>query len=246
MASQERRSGQQSFFDGAELMIADSPIPEEEFSQADLLRFEKELLGLYVSAHPLDRYRAALTCYATPLSKIAASAVGGSATVGGRVNKIRRIATRTGDQMAFVSLEDGTAEIEVTVFPKVLEAVSELMTEDQLLGLCVTVSDRNGARNVVVEEAFPLEELTARTPLTVTLTVKGELLDPEWLGNLSTVLKQHPGEASVLFHVEEDDGASVDVMAGTGFRVFPSPVLREGLAALLGEDRVRFQGGVRA
>jgi len=243
-ASRERKSGQQSFFDGLELTIPEVPVSEEEFPQADLLRFEKELLGLYVSAHPLDRHREALACYCTPLSQVTAIEVGRSGTVGGRVKKIRRIATRNGDQMAFVSLEDGTTEVEVTIFPKVLEGASELLAEDQLLGFRVTVSDRNGARNLVVEEAFALDELAARTPLTVALTLKGEQIDPDWLEGLSSVLKKYSGEASVMFRVE-DGGASVNVMAGTGFCVSPSLALKEGLEALLGEGQVRFQSGAR-
>ncbi|GAG37341.1 unnamed protein product [marine sediment metagenome] len=56
-------------------------------------------------------------------------------------------------------------------------------------------------------------------------------------------MQQHPGEAPVLFHVE-DEGAYVDVIAGKGFSVFPSLALKEGLEVLLGEGRVRFRNGV--
>jgi len=241
-ASRERKSGQQSFFNGSELTIPEVPVSEEEFPQADLLRFEKELLGLYVSAHPLDCHREALACYCTPLSKVTAIEVGRSGTVGGRVKKIRRIATRNGNQMAFVSLEDGTTEVEVTIFPKVLEGASELLAEDQLLGFRVAVSDRNGARNLVVEEAFALDELAARTSLTVALTLKGEQVDPDWLEGLSSLLKKHSGEVPVLFHVEEGL-ASVEVMAGKGFSVSPSLALKEGLEVLLSEGQVLFQSG---
>jgi len=96
----------------------------------------------------------------------------------------------------------------------------------------------------VVEEAFALDELAARTPLTVALTLKGEQIDPDWLEGLSSVLKKYSGEASVMFRVE-DGGASVNVMAGTGFCVSPSLALKEGLEALLGEGQVRFQSGAR-
>lgn len=243
VASRERRSGQQSFFEGFELTTPEPAASQEEFPQADLLRFEKELLGLYVSAHPLDSHRATLAHYCTPLSQASAIDVERSATIGGRVKKIRRIVTRNGDQMAFVSLEDGTAELEVTIFPRVLDGASELLVEDQLLGCLITASDRNGARNFVVEEVFPLEKLATRTPLSVTLTVQGKQLDPEWIESLSSVLQQHPGEAPVLFHVE-DEGAYVDVIAGKGFSVFPSLALKEGLEVLLGEGRVRFRNGV--
>ena len=95
----------------------------------------------------------------------------------------------------------------------------------------------------MVEEVFPLEKLATRTPLSVALTVQGKQLDPEWLESLSSVLQQHPGEAPVLFHVE-DEGAYVEVIAGKGFTVVPSLALKEGLEVLLGEGAVRFRNGV--
>jgi len=243
VASRERRSGQQSFFEGFKLTVPEPSVSQEEFPQAELLRFEKELLGLYVSAHPLDSHRATLAHYCTPLSQAGAIDVDGKATVGGRVKKMRRIATRNGDQMAFVSLEDGTAELEVTVFPRVLDGATELLVEDQLLGCLITASDRNGARNFVVEEVFPLEKLATQTPLSVSLTVHREKLDSDWLESVASVLQQHPGESPVLFRVE-NEGAYVDVLAGKGFSVFPSLALKEGLEGLLGEGKVRFRNGV--
>jgi len=244
IAHRERQSGQRSFFSNVGRTFVEPTIRDEEFPQAELLSFEKELLGLYVSAHPLDRHREALALYCTPLSEITTIKEGEGEAVGGRVKKIRRIATRNGSQMAFLTLEDGTAEAEVTVFPRVLETAYDLLNVDRLVGLKLTAGNRNGELNLVADEVFPLDELETRMRLSVTLTLKEPEVDSERLEAVSTLMKEHPGEAPVLFRVE-DEGESVGVMAGRSFCVHPSSELKEGLEALLGEGRVRFLNGVR-
>jgi DNA polymerase-3 subunit alpha len=242
VARRERESGQQSFFDDLETSVTEPEVSEEEFPQEELLRFEKELLGLYVSAHPLDYHRETLEMYCTPLSDLRNLSVGKGATVGGRVKTIRRISTRKGDQMAFLSLEDGTAEAEFTVFPRVLEGASALLTDDQLVGLRVTAGERNGGLNLVVEEVFPLDELPSRISLSVTLTMKEEEVDRERLAELRTLMREHPGTAPILVRVEDDLGG-VEVQAGKAFCVTPSTGLKERLEALLGKGRVRVRHG---
>ncbi|MEW5826196.1 MAG: DNA polymerase III subunit alpha, partial [Candidatus Bipolaricaulota bacterium] len=106
-ARHERLTGQCSMFDALDGVCADPVISEEEFPQEDLLRFEKELLGLYVSADPLDAFRELLNEYCTPLARLAELTEGATATAGGYVKRIRRVMDRRGEPMAFVTLEDG-------------------------------------------------------------------------------------------------------------------------------------------
>jgi len=132
----------------------------------------------------------------------------------------------------------------VTVFPRVLETAYDLLNVDRLVGLKLTAGNRNGELNLVADEVFPLDELETRMRLSVTLTLKEPEVDSERLEAVSTLMKEHPGEAPVLFRVK-DEGESVEVMAGRSFCVHPSSELKEGLEALLGEGRVRFLNGVR-
>lgn len=242
VARKERESGQQSFFDDLETSVTDPEITEEEFPQSELLGFEKELLGLYVSSHPLDTHRGILEIYCPPLSQVRSLNIGQRATIGGRVKKVRRITTRKGDQMAFLTLEDGISEVEVTVFPRILEGASALLSEDQLIGLRVTTGERNGDLNLVIDEAFPLDQLPSRVSLSVTLTLKEEEVEQERLATLCNLIQEYPGTAPVLVRVEDDLGG-VEVRAGQGFYVGPSGDLREGVEALLGKGRIRFRAG---
>jgi len=238
----ERLSGQRSFFEDLAPAATDPTISEEEFPRAELLAFEKDLLGLYISAHPLDHHRETMCVYCLPLSQIESMQGCGGATVGGRVKKVRRIQTRNGGQMAFATIEDGTGEIEVTAFPKILEAISPLLVEDALLGMRLSAGDRNGELNLILEEAFPLEELERRSEASVEITLHGNEIDASRLGTLCASFRRHPGTAPVTLRIREDHGV-VDVVTGSEFRVAPSTILLRELESLLGEGRVRVRNG---
>jgi DNA polymerase-3 subunit alpha len=144
--------------------------------------------------------------------------------------------------MAFLTLEDGISEVEVTVFPRILEGASALLSEDQLIGLRVTVGKRNGDLNLVVDEAFPLDQLPSRVSLSVTLTLKEEEVEQERLATLCNLIQEYPGTAPVLVRVEDGLGG-VEVRAGQGFCVDPSSDLLKGVETLLGKGRIRFRAG---
>jgi len=241
VARAERESGQVSFFDGTEALPAEPAFAKEEFSESELLTFEKELLGLYVTAHPLDAHRDRLSLFCTPLSEATSIEEGGQATVGGRVKKLRKIPTKNGSQMAFLTLEDGTGEVEVTVFPKVLETAFSLLAEDRLLGLSVSSGKRNGKQNLVAEGIFPLDELTRHARISVAVTLKETEVDRDRLAKLTVLLKEHTGEAPLVVRIE-DEGGTLEVAAGRTYGVNPTPELKKRLEELLGPDRVLFHG----
>ena len=241
VAREQRLTGQQSFFDDPAAEPVEPAITEDEFPKTDLLSFERELLGLYLSGSPLDEHRDLLETYCLPLAQVGDLRTGAGATIGGRVKAVRRIATRKGDQMAFLTLEDDTGEAEITVFPRVLETVSPLLEPDQTIGLRLSAGQRNGTLNLIAEEAFALEEVASRTPVCLTLVLKEEEIVPERLQTIRSLMQAHPGTAPVLVRVEESTG-QVEVRTGDGYRVTPSSSFREALEALVGKGRIRLGG----
>ena len=242
VARRERQTGQRSFFANMDHTISNPTIDEDEFDSADLLTFEKELLGLYVTAHPLDRYREMLAIYSLPLGQAGNLSEGDTATLAGRVQKVRRIDTRRGDQMAFVALEDGRDDVEVIAFPRVLEGASELFVEDALIAVSISVGKRNGEVNLVAEGVFPIRDLPNRGSLAVTVKLDGEQVDELHLSQLLGALKGHPGSAPVRFRLVHPDGGCV-VAAGGRFTVSPTESLRASLAHLSGVIDVSFAAG---
>lgn len=107
------------------------------------LTWERELMGLYISAHPLDAYATYLQEQTQPLSQLVPEYDGRYMTVGGLVSTVRTIVTKSGSKMAFVGLEDKTGEGEVIIFPNLYEQVGAKLTVDAV----VRIAGKNSARD---------------------------------------------------------------------------------------------------
>jgi len=242
IARRERVTGQTSFFGDLPEAAPEPVVTKDEFDDKDLLAFEKELLGLYLTAHPLDDHRAELRLYSVPYAQLEQLGEGKTAIIGGRIKKVRRIDTKRGDQMAFVTIEDGTAEVEMTAFPRVLEASGELVEEDGLVGVSVSAGSRNGELNLVIEDLFPLSKLSKHAALSFTLKLDGTAISQQDLDRVLEILGAHPGEAPVRFEVVDAIG-SIVVLAGDRFHVAPDDGLCESLSTMHAILDVSFGNG---
>ncbi|HEX3081767.1 MAG TPA: DNA polymerase III subunit alpha [Candidatus Saccharimonadia bacterium] len=125
------------------LRLEPAPAPTTPREQ---LSWERELLGLYLSHHPLDDYAAYLADNAQSIALITPEADGKLARVGGLVTGVRKILTKTGSQMAFVAMEDKSGLTELIVFPKVYEKSPEVYEQDNIIMASgkITARDREG------------------------------------------------------------------------------------------------------
>lgn len=223
----EKLSGQVSLF-GEELVLPPLPTIKEEFQKTELLRFEKELLGLYLSAHPLDLYAEKLRDLgAVPLEGVVGRP---QALVAGRVKTLKIVNTAEG-RMAFLTLEDKTGEAEVVVRPKILEAVPWL-SEESLVVMRVTWTERNGVSRLTALSIEPLGEEVSISRCWVRFPLS--LLTPEKIKEIVQVLSEHLGPVPVEV-VVADGEREARVRAGQRFWVQPTPELGEALRRLGGE-----------
>jgi DNA polymerase-3 subunit alpha len=124
----------------------------EEIPTKQLLLWEKELIGLYVSDHPLQHVSDALSEAVTAsCGEIGEERSGQKIVIGGIVTSVRTILTRREKQMAFVQIEDLQGSIEVVVFPKLYEDTQELWEEDKILVVTGTVDCKNGSPKVLAD-----------------------------------------------------------------------------------------------
>ncbi|MBI4033575.1 DNA polymerase III subunit alpha [Candidatus Saccharibacteria bacterium] len=129
------------------------------YSQNIQLSWERELLGLYLSRHPLEEYEAVLSSQTAPIGTLSAEMDGRNVTIGGSITASREITTKNGSKMAFVKIADLTAEIELVVFPKLYESKTDLWIRDNVVlvkGRLTTRDRDNSATDewkVIVEEA---------------------------------------------------------------------------------------------
>ncbi len=131
-------------------------IQNEPAKSWEKLMWEKELLGLYVSDHPLNSYQTQFKLEKVmPINTISVNTTG-SIKIGGVITKIQKIMTKTGRPMLFSHVEDLTSKIELVVFPNVLEKNPEVWKENNIVIARGKVNDRDGAIKLLCDDVKPL------------------------------------------------------------------------------------------
>ncbi|MFP3881012.1 MAG: DNA polymerase III subunit alpha [Actinomycetota bacterium] len=225
--------GQYSLFAGEEAggEEKDFEIPTEEWAQKTKLAFEKEMLGLYVSDHPLLSVGASLASATTStISELAELNDRTSVAVGGIVGTITRRWTKNGDPMLFFQLEDLEGSIEVIVFPKTVHDFGHLVVEDAVVVVSGHLDHRGDDVKVVARE---IKELVIRDDSMVRLAVPAQRLTPEVVSSLKAILRNHPGPASVFLNLS-DSGDTKTLKLGDDHKVEPRSALFAELKELLG------------
>jgi DNA polymerase-3 subunit alpha len=136
------------------LKLADIP----PATATERLAWEKELLGLYISGHPLDKYRAILNKREVTVATIKANPKEGQIVIiGGLIEELRPIATKKGDAMLFMKLTDFTGTIEAVVFPRTLAEFRNILTAESCVAIKGKVSLRNGEVSLLAEKLKKLD-----------------------------------------------------------------------------------------
>ena len=239
---QDRLLGQASIFD-----LGDSPaasarhhasIPEAEFEKPELLRMEKESLGLYVSEHPLnairDQLRRRTDCTLVELER---RREGETVVAGGIVAGLRTTTTKKGEPMAFVQLEDVTGAVEVVVFNSTYAAARDLLVEDAVLVVKGRVDHKQqGETKLVALEVTPFEATPERRE--VRLKVDARSARAGVIRELAGVVRDFPGEAPVYVDLVTSLGPKL-LELGPEYRVDPQPDFFASVRHLLGAAAVQ-------
>ncbi len=180
-------------------------IPDLQFDKTEQLKFEKEMLGLYVSDHPLMGIEGALRRRVDcSISEAVEHEDGEFFTIGGIINGLNRKYTRKGDQMATFMLEDLQGSIEVTVFPKTLEKHGHQLADDLVVSVRGRLDKRDDSRiGFMATDITVLEGLkVGQEVLHLRLTARS--LTEKVIDQLKAILNEHPGDARVLLHLAGD------------------------------------------
>lgn len=157
-------SGQTDLFGGMDSVkeitssIDLKPAPSKH-TDKERLTWERDLLGLYLSAHPLDTYSDYLREQTIPLNTLSVEHDGQIITVGGIIISVRSIVTKSGSKMAFVKLEDKFGETEIVVFPKQYEKIAGNLTQDSIIKVKGRLQARDRAGNVQDEMKIIVEDM---------------------------------------------------------------------------------------
>ncbi|MFA5935428.1 MAG: DNA polymerase III subunit alpha [Patescibacteria group bacterium] len=261
---QEASSGQFSLFASSSPSGTQTPLnfkPAPPASKRELLAWEKELLGLYVSEHPFREYGERLLGVITPIVQLRELKAEKKVRVAGVITSAKKILTKKNEPMMFCKLEDQTGDTEIVIFPRVLRDNPALWMEDRAVMVTGRPSEKEGRMNVLVETGFEItpqnieeirvQETSSLQPGTddptmnpippmiqdsaVTLCVRAKLPDTI-LVKLRAILDAHPGDHVVYFLIDDVDGPRR--IKSSSKIAFNDAACKE-LEGLLGRDTVK-------
>lgn len=180
-----------------------TPIPDLTFDKTEQLRFEKEMLGLYVSDHPLFGVEAALKRKVEQsLLDLPTMDDGTQVLVGGVITNLTRKFTKKGDQMAVFVLEDLDASIEVTIFPRTLAEQGHKLDDDVIVSVKGRLDRRDESRFGLIGHTITVLSGLADGPAApLRLRMPSTSLDELKIQRLKRILREHPGDSLVMVDV---------------------------------------------
>ncbi len=126
--------------------------PKEKISDREKLAWEKELLGLYISGHPLNEYKEKIEKFGTLIKKVKTESKTGSlVTIACILDEVKIIMTKKNDRMAFIKVSDFTGSIEAVVFSKTFEANKDILINDNIIAIQGRITERNGEKSIAIE-----------------------------------------------------------------------------------------------
>jgi DNA polymerase-3 subunit alpha len=153
-------TGQISLFGGNNSVMAPFTLEEAlPMPRAERLKWEKELLGLYISDHPLKNIQEKMGNKKVMSITEATSKLNRNVEFVGLVSKVKKIVTKSGQPMMFTTVEDMSSKIEVVVFPRVLEQNPKIWEENSILQIKGKLTERNGAQSFLCNDAIQLDSI---------------------------------------------------------------------------------------
>jgi DNA polymerase-3 subunit alpha len=211
-------------------------VPEGEWDKKVLLQFEREMLGLYVSDHPLfglEHVLAGAADHTIASVQAEASPEPQNVTLAGILSSVNRRVTKAGAPWAQAVLEDLDGSIEVMFFPATYAQVALNVAEDAIVAIKGRTDARDDTIKLIASDLVVLDTSEARRG-PVELRIEATRCTPPLVGRLKDVLRTHPGSTEVHLRLQSTNSPGVVLDC----RVNPSPALMGDLKALLGPNAV--------
>jgi len=239
LVQKKKMDPQMGLFDvggGDEEPINRPTMPEiTEWEEKQLLAFEKESLGFYITGHPLSRFEEILDQFTnTDALTIKESDDRAPVRIGGLVSASRVLRTRKGDLMAFVTVADLQGSVEVVVFPETYAAASDLIVNDAPLLVQGQVQKEESGVKIIADEIIPMdkaaENWTASVHFRIDLTKSGK----DQLQQMNTLLTRYPGTCKGFLHFFQAGQAEAVVALPDSLRIRPGRRMEREVNGLLG------------
>jgi DNA polymerase-3 subunit alpha len=255
-AQNDKRSGQLSMFGQPEVKTTSSApadvLPNvEEFASSDLLKFEKELLGFYITSHPLTEHQSAIDRYTTATTKEALNmSEGTEITIGGMISSVKKKITKTGRSAgmpwAIIGIEDLEGQIEGMVFGDAFADITkrfpDALSNESILFVKAKVDRKRETPTLVVNDVIPIADATSRLTTALALKLDRDRHPADVIPQVKPLLQKHKGNVRVYLQLVAGDSQKVTMQLSRELQVRPAKALIDDLEMLLGGGAVQLMG----
>jgi DNA polymerase-3 subunit alpha len=238
----EKAKGQMSFFDNGFSQnsfrsTADNLPHVKEWPQPQLLAFEKEMLGFYITGHPLARYAHQLKRFTTSsTNNLFQYGDGQEIKIVGLIAKIKQTITRAKqEKMVILKLEDLEGVVEVLVFPVAFQKVARYIQPNTVVLVKGRLNLKEETPKIIANDLFPMDEIYK---LITSMNINLSGIRENLFETLKELLTHYPGKVPIYLHLDTPAKSRIHLVVGEGLYVLPSEKLIQDIESLLGEDRI--------
>ncbi len=241
-AQKEKSSGQISFFDQLAVEPSFAKTTNalsncKEWSEPEMLAFEKDMLGFYISGHPLARYAKQLKRFIScSLKNLHEHKDQDAIKIVGLIVKIKHTLTRAKqEKMAILKLEDLEGLVEVLVFPRAFAKVGAYILPNSVVYIRGILDLKEDTPKIIVEDLFPFEEIYK---LITAMNINLSGIRENIFESLKALLEEHRGNIPVYLRLDTPSKTHVQLVVGEGLYVRPNEKLIADLDEMIGEERL--------
>ena len=245
IVQKDKANGQTGLFDlGDESALEYPPLPAvARWNTSESLALEKELLGFYLSGHPLDRFEEEVKVFSTvTLDALDSLADNSAVRVCGIVTECKNILDRKNKPMAFVTVEDFYGSAEALVFSKVYESHADILRPDAMIVVSGRTSTREDEQTkIICNEIVPIDEVWETHAKNLYLNMELMGVDDPILNKVNSILKANPGNCNLFINLKTKADKK-QVIKSKKIKVNPAPNVIMELRTLLGRANVWMDG----
>lgn len=246
----DSNKGQMNFFGtagfGDDSSAAQSLPDVQPWPETQMLVYEKEVLGFYVTSNPLSKHAEQIDAYSTcNTSKLTQLKEGAEIVIGGMIAKVRTMLTRNGktagQKMAVIDLEDLQGKCEVVLFPKAYEQYGAMVEVDKVLFVRGKVDTRRENPNILADELIGLDEVVDKLAAQVWINLFSHEVSEEKVSRIKSLCGTHRGKSPLHVSVLTPGGFRIVAIADRSLSVRPDTDFCRKLETVVGAGKIRLR-----
>jgi DNA polymerase-3 subunit alpha len=218
----------------------------EEWPENQLLSHEKEMLGFYITGHPLAQYDKFIKFFSkAPVAKLKEQKHNLSTTIMGVLTKVKYTITKRGKfkgkKMAIAELEDLTGQVEILIFPRTYSKYSNYIKTDAIVSVKGKLNLAEENPKIIADEILPVDQARKKYTSSIDIELSTQNLKKDQLKQLKNTLSEHAGKTPVYLHFVNPDGSSKTMLINSNTKVEADEELIEKLEKIAGNGSVKIK-----